>query len=66
MDCKHDKIKVIRFGRGYVWTCALCNEYMLTWDRKVWKAVMKEHLAQGEGFVFNIVERGSDAKQFQA
>jgi len=55
MDCKHDKIKVVRFGRGYVWTCALCNEY-----------IMKEHLAQGEGFVFNIVERGSDAKQFQA
>ena len=58
MECDHSKIKVVRFGRGYIWTCALCGNYMLTWDRKVWEHIMGEHLEQGEGFIFNIVKRG--------
>lgn len=60
MDCEHSKIKVIRFGRGYMWTCALCGDYMLTWDRKVWETLGLDELEQGEGFVFNIVERQND------
>ena len=62
--CKHDKIQVIRRGRSYVWSCALCGDEMVRWDKSVWKAVMadfvgpqqSEHLAEGEGFRFRIVE----------
>ena len=65
-DCQHNKIKVIRQGRGYVWSCALCGEEIVRWDRFVWDAVMQgvvenAELVEGEGFLFDIVEGGSDA-----
>lgn len=66
--CKHDKIQVIRRGRSYVWSCALCGDEMVRWDERVWEAVMAdfvgalpdEHLAEGEGFIFRITERGAE------
>jgi len=58
MECDHSKIQVIRKGRGYVWSCALCGDQMLVWDRKVWEKLGLDELEQGEGFNFSIVERG--------
>lgn len=60
--CGHEKIQVIRKGRAYVWSCALCGDEMLIWDRLVWDKFMGDmpSLAEGEGFTFNIVKRGSD------
>jgi len=57
--CDHSKIQVIRRGRRYEWSCALCGDRMLTWDHRVWKQIMGVHLEEGAGFKFNIVERGA-------
>ena len=56
--CEHGKIQVIRKGRTYVWSCVLCGDEMLRWDKKVWSTLGLEPLKQGEGFNFSIVERG--------
>jgi len=58
MECDHSKIKCVRRGRGYVWSCALCEDQVLVWDRKVWETLGLDELEQGEGFNFSIVERG--------
>ena len=68
MDCDHSKIQVIRQGRSYVWSCALCGDEVVRWDKSVWSAVLSdfvgalpsEHLAEGEGFVFRIKERRAE------
>ena len=61
-DCKHDsKIQVIRKGRRYIWSCAECGKQISVWSDRVWKALLDEmphELAEGEGFVFRIEERG--------
>ena len=67
-ECDHGKIQVIRRGRSYVWSCALCGKEMVRWEKIVWEAVMSnfvgalesEHLAEGEGFTFRITERGME------
>ena len=60
MGCDHSKIQVVREGRGYVWSCALCGDRMTFWDGRVWKAIGMDPLEEGEGFTFNVVERGSE------
>jgi len=53
MECKHDKIQVIRQGRSYVWSCSLCG-------RSVWKTIGLDPLKEGEGFRFRITEKGAE------
>lgn len=58
MLCDHNKIQIIHEERGWVWSCALCGDEMSVWNERVWDAIVGEQLDIGEGFVFNIVERG--------
>ena len=58
-DCPHNKIQVIRKGRSYVWSCALCGDEMVRWERKVWEYLQLDELEEGQGFIFNVVPLGS-------
>lgn len=70
-DCEHTKIKVIRQKHGYVWSCADCNQQMALWNNIVWQKIVADRvipdveLGIGEGFTFNVVERGIDAEPSQ-
>ena len=66
MECDHGKIQVIRQGRSYVWSCSLCGDEMLKWDKKVWSVLGLDPLGQGEGFRFRITERGAERVELQA
>ena len=59
-DCPHNKIQVIRKGRSYVWSCALCGDEMVRWDGKVWETLQLDELQEGEGFIFNVVKKEDD------
>ena len=64
--CEHDKIQVIREGRSYIWSCMLCGDEMVVWDKKVWSTLGLDALEQGEGFRFRITERESERVELQA
>ena len=64
--CDHNKIKVIREERGYVWSCALCGDETAVWSEKIWETMGMDPLEEGQGFVFNIVERGLEHAELQA
>ena len=66
MECDHGKIQAIRKGRSYVWSCSLCGDEMLKWDKKVWSTLGLDQLKQGEGFRFRITERGAERVELQA
>lgn len=62
-ECKHDqRIRLLKISKGYEWSCAGCGAFLAHWPDDVWDALMEDMpvLKQGEGFVFNVVERELD------